>query len=190
MSKRKLDQSRVEEATIRYAILQQRKKQIDAKFNEVKKKYYSLMNDAYDQGVFGDDVASVEFMQTFNYGSDDEHTTMYKATRVQPVKVKFDTKKLKQALVEADVDVDSVIKKRVIVIDYNKLAQYVKSLGGKPRDFKQLLQVDEEVDQRALDNLVEVGAVDRDDLNGTYTTELGNISFRVSVKDSNDGDDD
>lgn len=190
MAKEKLDQSRIEEATIRYAELQKRKKEIDAKFNKAKSTYYSLMSDAFESGLIGDDVASVEFLRTFNYGSDSERTVGYRATKVQPVTVVFDPIKLKSALVDCDVDPSVVVKPVVTVVDYAKLAQYVKSLGGKASEFKDLLSISYDVDQKELDKLVDLGVVDRDDLDGTYETKLGNVSFRVTVKDDDNGEDD
>lgn len=189
MAKEKLDQSRIEEATIRYAELQKRKKEIDAKFNKAKSTYYSLMNEAFEKGLIGDDVQSVEFLRTFDFGSDSEHTVGYRATRVQPVSVKFDPLKLKNALINCDVDPSTIVKPVVTVTDYAKLAKYVKSLGGKASEFKDFLDITYDIDQKELDRLVEIGMVDREDLNGTYETKLGNVSFRVTVKDDSNGED-
>lgn len=186
---KKLDQKRIEEATIRYAELQRKKKEIDAKFNKAKSTYYSLMNEAFEKGLIGDDVQSVEFLRTFDFGSDNEHTVGYKSTRIQPVSVTFDPIKLREALTECDVDPSSVVRPNVTVLDYKKLAAYVKSLGGKPSEFKDLLDVSYTVDQKELDKMVDIGMIDQEDLVGTYETKLGNVSFRVTVKDDSDGED-
>lgn len=189
MAKQKLDQSRIEEATIRYAELQRRKKEIDAKFDKAKSTYYSLMSEAFEKGIIGDDVQSVEFLRTVGYGSDSEHIIGYKSTRIQPVTVTFDPLKLRDALVECDVDPSTIVKTVVTVLDYKKLAAYVKSLGGKPSEFKSLLDIAYTVDQKELDKLVDIGMIDRDDLDGTYETKLGKVSFRVTVKDDSNGED-
>lgn len=183
MAKQKLDQRRIEEATVRYAELQRRKKEIDAKFSKAKSTYYSLMNKAFEDGLICDDVQSVEFIKTVDFGFDSEHTLSYKSTRVQPVSVKFDPLKLRDALIDCDTDPSAVVRPVVTVIDYAKLATYVKSLGGKATEFKDLLSVTYDVDQRALERLTEIGAISRDDLDGTYETKLGNVSFRVTVKE-------
>lgn len=187
---KKLDQQRIEEATIKFADLKRKKKEIDDKFKKAQSTYYSLMNEAFEKGLIADDVQSVEFLQTFGYGSDEEHIVSYKSTRVQPATVTFDPMKVKHALISCDIDPSTVVKAIVTVIDYKKLAAYVKSLGGKPSEFKELLNITYDVDKKELEKLVDLGAIDRDDLDGTYDVKLGNVSYRVTVKDSADGEDD
>ena len=98
MQKQKLSTSDVEEAVVRYNELQQKKKNIDQKFNDAKKKFYSIMDSAFDSGLFGDDVSSVEFSKVYNYGEPDEKTFSFKATRVIPTVIEWDVSKLKQKL--------------------------------------------------------------------------------------------
>ena len=184
MQKQKLSTSDVEEAVVRYNELQRKKKNIDQKFNDAKKKFYSIMDDAFDSGLFGDDVSSVEFNKVYNYGEPDEKTFSFKATRVIPTVIEWDVSKLKDKL-SKDI-LSKVVKRNRELADLQGLVNYFKDLGGDPKIFWSFFETTEVVDQKALDQLEEVGDIEAEDVAGCFEVKVKSQSYRVTSKEVED----
>lgn len=184
MQKQKLSTSDVEEAVVRYNELQQKKKNIDQKFNDAKKKFNSIMDSAFDSGLFGDDVSSVEFSKVYNYGEPDEKTFSFRATRVIPTVIEWDASKLKQKL-SKDI-LSKVVKRNRELVDLQGLVNYFKDLGGDPKVFWSFFETTEVVDQKALDQLEEVGDIEAEDVAGCFEVKVKSQSYRVTSKEVED----
>lgn len=184
MQKQKLSASDVEEAVVRYNELQQKKKNIDQKFNDAKKKFYSIMDNAFDSGLFGDDVSSVEFNKVYNYGEPDEKTFSFKATRVIPTVIEWNVSKLKQKL-SKDI-LSKVVKRNRELVDLQGLVNYFKDLGGDPKVFWSFFETTEVVDQKVLDQLEEVGDIEAEDVAGCFEVKVKSQSYRVTSKEVED----
>lgn len=188
MQKQRLSTSDVEDAVVRYNELQQKKKSVDRKFNDAKKKFYSIMDNAFDSGLFGEDVSSVEFSKVYNYGEHDEKTFSFKATRVIPTVIEWDIKKLKDKLRKklSKGVLNKVVKRNRELVDLQGLVNYFKDLGGDPKVFWSFFETTEVVDQKILDQLEEVGDIEAEDVAGCFEVKVKSQSYRVTSKEVED----
>lgn len=99
-------------------------------------------------------------------------------SKVQSSKVVFDLKALKEAL--GDELFGKVTTKKYEVVNSKGLFKYLKQLGANPKIIKSFLNVEITVDEKALNNLSDVGEIDEDMLKGTYTIE--NRSPYIKIK--------
>lgn len=140
-------------------------------FDEAKKHYYDVMDEIFDSVADGN---SFEF--DYNVEAEAEH---FKVTKVQKSFVSWDMKKLRVVLGD---NASEVVARDYDVIDFVGLAKYVKSLGGELKLFLSFFNVSESVDVKALDNLIEVGEVDEDEVAGCCDVKLGKSWYKVSSK--------
>lgn len=84
-------------------------------------------------------------------------------------KVIFDPNKVKKAIGEEFAK--EVLEREVIISDMDGMKELLKAHGVKAHEFKQLVEVRESINNKALDDLTECGWVETKSLKGTYTTE-------------------
>lgn len=183
----KLTKRDIVTAVVEFSNMQQKKKQLDKKFNERKAGFYKLMSDALGSGVVGDG-STFEFQVDRHLADGTSKKFNFKATRVVPTKVVWDVPKLKKKL-DADV-LSDVVKREYTVLDMVGLARYVKSLGGSQSKLKSFFLVSESVDEEAMDQAFEVGDITRDDVSGCFSVEVKSESYRVTSREiDQDGED-
>lgn len=90
-----------------------------------------------------------------------------KARCVESNKIIWDIEKLKERL-SKDI-LDQVLNKRYEINDFSGLVEYLKSCGVDPKKFKTYLSVEEEANDKALDQLSELGEVTDEQIDGCYT---------------------
>lgn len=101
-----------------------------------------------------------------------------KLKRVQSVKVKFDTVKLRKKLdKETFNDVSETVYK---INDMQGLVSYLKECDVDPNIFKSFIDVETKINQKKLDNLYDLGEVTEEDIEGCYELQTGNLYFKIS----------
>ena len=102
----------------------------------------------------------------------------YKFTTVQTKKLIFDIDKLKKRLNKEIIS--EVIKKKYTITDMDKLIKYLKSCGVDPKKFKTFVEIQEEVDEKKINELSEFGEINMEDLDGCYEVKLNTPYVRIT----------
>lgn len=187
MQRQKFSKKAVESAVVEFSKLQERKKELDAKFNEKKADFYKFMSEVLDSGVIGDS-STFDFIVDERGSDGSTRTFNFKTTRIIPTKVKWDTSKLKKKL-DADTYRD-VVKRDRQLIDPKGLAKYVKSLGGKPSMLWSFFHVTDSVDEKAMDQAFDIGDITQEDVAGCFSVEAKPEFYRVTTREiAQDGED-
>lgn len=180
---KQITQSEVEQATIDFMIAKQDKDVVDARFKDAKKAYYSLMDRAFESGMYGD-AASIEFEDQLDT-DDGVKSFLVKATRTIPTKVEWDIASLRKALSKKlpRAAIREVIKRERQLFDLPGLVEYMRMLGGDPKVFWSFFTTNEYVDKEELDQLSELGEIDEDDIAGCYSISVQSSRYRVTSKE-------
>ena len=164
-----------------YFALKLRKQAVDEKFKEAQRQFYSRMSKFFKSSSIDRDYSFSDFKSG--------QKRDFKLVKVQQKKVTFDPSKVKQALGK---ELSSeVIKKEVSIPDADKFIKYMKHVGADPKTVKSMLLVSESVDVKALDQLIDVGDIDEQLLDGTFEVIEKDPYFKVtmSVDEQEDADD-
>lgn len=183
----KLTSSDVEKATVNFYIAQQDKKKIDSEYNKKKSEYYAIMNQAFESGMFGDEVSSVEFDETIET-DDGVKSFMFRSTRIIPTTIVWDVEALKKKLPK-DV-AKKVIKRNRNLFDIAGLAAYVKQIGGDPKVFWSFFDTEEYVDNDEMNQASDLGEIEDSDIIGCYSVTTKSESYRVTSREVVDVDED
>lgn len=187
MQKQKFSRREVESAIVEFNSLQEKKRQLDLKFNEKKAAFYKYMSDALDSGDVCDS-STYEFQADRFYADGSSKVFNFKATRVIPTKIVWDVAKLKKKL-DNDVFRD-VVKRDRQLIDAAGLAKYVKSLGGKPSKLWSFFSTTDVVDEKAINQAFDIGDLTQEDVAGCFSVEAKSESYRVTAREiAQDGED-
>lgn len=142
-------------------------------FELEKKEFYNKMEEFWKVNKIQDEKISDE---------------KFSVSRVQSVNVDFDIEKLENALKQVPDILNQVILKQYEIIDINGLIKYLKKCGVSSSKFKSFLSIKKSVDKKSIDNLVELGKIDKEILSGTYTVTVNNPYFKIKYKeDKNEG---
>lgn len=183
---KQITQSDVEQATVDFMIAKEDKDHADKEFNAAKKAYYSLMDQAFDSGMYGD-ASSIEFQDQLDT-DEGVKDMLIKATRTCPVTVNWDINALKKRLPK-DL-AKSVIQRERELYDLPGLIEYMKMLGGDPKIFWSFFTTHESVNKDEIDQLSELGYLTEDDIAGCYSITVQSSRYRVTSKEVKyDGDD-
>lgn len=106
-------------------------------------------------------------------------------TMVQTAKVIFDIDKLKKAVGKKLSK--RIIKRQYEIVDIDGLIVYLQDCGVDPSVFKSFLNVTEEVDEDELDQLEQLGKIDRGQIKECYTVQKNEPYFRVTEKQNGEG---
>lgn len=106
-------------------------------------------------------------------------------TLVQPRSIDWDLEALKK-VIDNDI-IKEVIDREIVITDFDGLKQLLKKHGIKAREFKKYIEVREELNTEALDNLVQCGWIDRKQLKGTYKIKAGTEYIRMTRKKKTEG---
>lgn len=108
-----------------------------------------------------------------------------KVKRVKPKKIIWDAVALEKSIgKEAS---SGVIIKRHYIDDVDGFIDLMKRSGLKPADVKRYIRTERAVDQKALDQLDAIGAIDRAKLKGCYTVEEKEGYLRYTVSKDLEG---
>lgn len=101
-------------------------------------------------------------------------------TRVQPAKVIWDTEALRGVLNKEQKK--QVLRKKHEVTNWGKLFKLLKDAGVDWHEFLKCISITEEVDEKALEKLVDLGEVDESEVKACSEVKLGTPSFRFTEK--------
>lgn len=108
----------------------------------------------------------------------------YILTRVQRIKVVWDTDKTEQALKAYDSELASqVVQKELVLMDKPGFIAYAKSLGAEVKKMLSFFVVNKKIDDKALNALCEQGLLPEHKLNGCYSVDAGDPYWRVTHKE-------
>lgn len=91
----------------------------------------------------------------------------YKATSVKPKKIEWKMDVLQQVLSKEIFN--KICVKKYNIIDYEGLVKYLKTVGANPKVFKNFISCEKSMDDKALNQLSELGEITEEDLEGSYT---------------------
>lgn len=153
--------SKVHIAILDFYKKQKRYKQLSAKFDEIKKKFYQ-------------DMESVENVEAYVAKDGDTNISV---KRIQNHSIIFDPEKLSNKLTGSIKDV--VLDKKYIINDYTKLVRYLKQCGVNPVVFKKYVSVEYTVNSDNIKNLYDMGDITLDDIEGCYEVKKQNPYYKV-----------
>ena len=134
---------------------------------QIKKDFEKLANDYFSEN---DSIANFEI---FNFGS-----FSLKLTKVQRTSIKWNIDKLKQVFGKKVSR--QFIRKKYEIKNFDGLVDYLKTCGVNPKKFSAFLNVTEEIDENAIDNLYQLGKVKKEDLETCYSVSLHEPYFRIT----------
>ena len=91
----------------------------------------------------------------------------YKATSVKPKKIEWNMDVLQQVLDKKIFN--QICNKKYTIIDYEGLANYLKTIGADPKVFKNFISCEKTMNDKMLNQLSELGEITENDLKGCYT---------------------
>lgn len=93
----------------------------------------------------------------------------------------WDVEKLKNKI---DKDLtDQFIEKKYIVNNMPGLIKLLKEAGVNPKQFKKFITVEEKVNQQKMNELSEIGEIDKEDIDGCYELKEAEGYLKISVKE-------
>lgn len=104
-----------------------------------------------------------------------DDNTAFKAVKTINTHVDFIPEKLKESLSKETFA--KVTNKKVIVKDVDSLISMLKTYGVPPKKFKEFIAVKHEVSIEKIDNLIEMGEIDIDQIQGCYK-----VDFEENIK--------
>lgn len=106
-----------------------------------------------------------------------ERNKKLKVQKIVQKKVIFDIEKLKKKIDKKLLK--KFIDKTYTINDFEGLVEYLKTCGVDPIKFKSYLQITENVNQKKLDQLSNLGVINEDDIKGCYEVKKneGYIKF-------------
>lgn len=168
--------------TINFFKVKAEHKEADDKYKKAQRDFYDYMDGFFSKHINGNKYTFA------TKGKIGKQTVT--VNHVEPKTVVFDPKKIKNIIKKNAITAPGLITSSVTVDDIEGLKQYVKSLGGDPKVFKSFLNVEQQVDAKMLENLVEIGEIDERELDGTYTVKQHSPQYRISLKVDDDDESD
>lgn len=179
MSKSRLNKEQCEQVVLNYFQKQQKYKSITGQFDNMKKKFYSIMEEYFQANDIDEFNLTVE--------SEQDVETSITVKRIQNSSVIFNAEKLKKVL-SKEIS-ETVISTKAEINDLGGLISYLKECGVDPKIFKSFLTVHRNVDVGELENLEAIGKITAEQIKGCYTVKAKDPYFKVSsgkVKGGND----
>lgn len=94
----------------------------------------------------------------------------FRATKTVQTNIEFFPEKLKETLDKEKFA--KVNNKTVVVNDLDGLVKMLKSYGIPPKQFKEFITVKNEISVEKIDNLIEMGEIEIDEIQGCYKVEF------------------
>ena len=105
--------------------------------------------------------------------------TNLRFTKVVTKKIVWNIKKLKQKLKKEIYN--EVVEKAYYITDMKGLTEYLKKCGVQASEFKKYIDIQERVNERKIDNLSEIGKIEKTDIEGCYEVALGKPYLKMTV---------
>lgn len=154
----------------------QKKKQVEAFYQEVRKKEQLLISNFMFSNLGRNENS---FDITLDEGEQyyTNHVPL-RVTRVRKRSVIWDTEKLRKKLTKEQRK--KAVQKSYGINNMEGLTKYLKSCGVNPKKFKTFIEVEETVDEKAVEQMYETGELSREDLDGCYRVEIGEPYMRIT----------
>lgn len=166
----------VKELALYYYQQKLTKDNVDRSFEEAKHEFKQQMDRYYDLAAGDDGKVDIDVSKDKNFIGLKSLTM----TRVQPVKVVWHTEALRGVLNKSQRK--QVIHKKFAVSSWQRLMKLLKESGVDWHEFLKCVNITEEVDEQALDKLVDLGEVDEDEVKACSEVRLGTPSYRFTEK--------
>lgn len=157
----------------------QERDRVNKFYEEVRKKEQIAISNFMFSNLGENNSFDITLDEEPNYYTNHKHLGI---TRVRTKKIIWDIKKLKKQMPKQKLK--KILNKTYTVSDMSGLVEYLKSCGVDPKKFKKYIIVEEEVDNKAVDNLSETGEITREDIKGCYKVELSEPYIRITEKEN------
>lgn len=149
-------------------------------FNKTKENY------EYDKKIFAK-KADEYFEQTdipVSYDIFDFGSFSIKLNKVCRTTIKWNIAKLQKILPRKYAK--DVIRKRYEIVNFNGLVEYLKSCRVNPAIFKKYICVAESIDEKALDNLFQLGKISRKEIDECCEIDVSTSYYKLKKIDKNE----
>lgn len=168
--------SQVKDSVRKLYDVQQEKKKFDEYYNEVRKKeQLAISNFMFTNLPKEQETFEIELDEGANYYTN--HTKV-RVTRVRQRKITWFLDKLKKKLDKETYN--KVVDKTYTINDMQGLIKYLKSCGVDPKKFKKFIDVEEQVNESRIDNMFNIGEIEKADVSGCYDIKLGEPYIRIT----------
>ena len=151
---------------------QQKLKELQKKFDDVKTSFENEMEDFFRKNN----------VKRFSFGCGDDvlDGDNLEVKMIERTSIVWDAEKLEKRLPKSIAK--KVIKKQYQIVDMQGLVAYLKSCNVDPVIFKKYIQVEKAVDQKAVDQLGNLGQISVRNISGCYIVKCQKPYFTLSVK--------
>ena len=155
---------------------QQEKKQFEKYYDEVRKKeQLAISNFMFTNLPKNQNSFEIELDEGAGYYTN--HVKL-NVTRVRQRKITWFLDKLKKRLDKETYN--KVVDKTYTINDMQGLIKYLKSCGVDPKKFKKFIDVEEQVNESRIDNMFNIGEIEKADVSGCYDVKLGEPYIRIT----------
>jgi hypothetical protein len=149
--------------------------QIKKKYDKMSKKFEQIKSDFYNQMnvLFSDNEDKKVFENETLLGSNKK----IEVQKQQRVSIIWNIEKLEKKLGKKKSS--SVIVKSYTINNWKGFSSYLSECGCDPNIIKSFISVEKTVNQKALDNLSDLGEIDKNDIKGCYEVKKGLPFYKV-----------
>lgn len=163
-----------------YSLHQSAFKTLSKEFDHKKSVFYKQM----DQ-MFSETEARVDCnTRKLEYVKKSGESYILSVSRIQSSKVIFDAEKLESKIPKAISK--KVILKKYTINNFSDLVEYLKSCNVDPQKFKQFLDIEKSVDEKALEQVSELGLIEEEQITDCYSVSKNTPYYKVSIKRKED----
>lgn len=110
--------------------------------------------------------------------------SLYQVSKFQPVKTIFDVEKVKKKLSKEQLK--KCVTKTVNLVDSQGLFNLLRDKGILFKEVKDFFEIKEEINQKAIDKMYDLGEIDKEDLSGCYEVVVNEPYYKIIALESND----
>lgn len=163
-----------------YSLHQSAFKTLSKEFDHKKSEFYKQM----DQ-MFSETEARVDCnTRKLEYVKKSGESYILSVSRIQSSKIIFDAEKLESKVPKAISK--KVILKKYTINNFSNLVEYLKSCNVDPQKFKQFLDIEKSVDEKALEQVSELGLIEEEQIKDCYSVSKNTPYYKVSIKRKED----
>ena len=163
-----------------YSLHQSAFKTLSKEFDHKKSVFYKQMDQMFSETENRIDCNT----RKLEYVKKSGESYVLSVSRVQSSKVIFDAEKLEAKIPKAISK--KVILKKYTINNFSNLVEYLKSCNVDPQKFKQFLDVEKSVDEKALEQVSELGLIEEEQIKDCYSVSKNIPYYKVSIKRKED----
>lgn len=166
----------VKELALYYYRQKQTRDHVERSFEDARYEFKQQMDRYFDMAADDDGKLEIDVGKNANFAG----LKSLVMTRVQPAKVIWDVEGLRGVLSKEQRK--QVLRKKHTVTNWGKLFKLLKDAGVDWHEFLKCISITEEVDEKALEKLVDLGEVNEDEVKACSEVKLGTPSYRFTEK--------